>query len=56
MRCNLRLRGELLCGSKELHYYQSPDDLSWDDWRLSDREVKRIDLESAANPEEADEL
>ena len=30
--------------------------LSWDEWRLSDREVERIDLENAANPEEADEL
>ena len=29
---------------------------TWDQWRLSDREVERIGLENAANPEEADEL
>ena len=40
---------------QRLHYH-SPDDLSWDEWRLSDSEVERIDLESAASPEEADEL
>ena len=34
----------------------SPDDLSWDEWRLSDSEIERIDLENAASPEEADEL
>ena len=33
-----------------------PDELSWDEWRLSDREVERIDLENAANPEEAHKL
>ena len=33
-----------------------PDELSRDEWRLSDREVERIDLENAASPEEADEL
>ena len=32
------------------------NDLSWDEWRLSDSEVERIDLENAASPEEADEL
>ena len=30
--------------------------MSWDDWRLNDSEVERIDLENAASPEEADEL
>ena len=30
--------------------------MSWDEWRLSDSEVKRIALENAASPEEADEL
>ena len=34
----------------------NPDDLSWDEWRLSNSEVERIDLENAASPEEADEL
>ena len=33
-----------------------PDDLSCDESRLSDSEVERIDLETAASPEEADEL
>ena len=37
-------------------HYHSPEDLSWDEWRLSNSEVERIDLENAANPEEADEL
>ena len=35
---------------------QRPDDLSWDEWRLSDSEVERMDLDNAASPEEADEL
>ena len=39
-----------------MRHYHSPDDLSWDEWRLSDSEVERIDLENAASPEEADEL
>ena len=30
--------------------------LSWEEWRLGDSEFERIDLESAASPEEADEL
>ena len=41
---------------KQLRQYHSPDDLSWDDWRLSDSEVERIDLENAANQEEADKI
>ena len=56
VRCSPRLGGELLCVPKELRHYHSPDDLSWDEWRLSDSEVERIDLENAASPEEADEL
>ena len=56
MRCSPRLGGELLCAPKQLRHYHSPDKLSWDDRRLSDREVERTDLENAANPEEADEL
>ena len=39
-----------------MRHYHSPDDLSWDEWRLSNSEVERIDLENAASPEEADEL
>ena len=39
-----------------MRHYHSPDNLSWDEWHLSDSEVERIDLENAASPEEADEL
>ena len=39
VRCSPRLGGELLCAPKELRHYLSPDELSWDEWRLSDREV-----------------
>ena len=56
VRCSPRLDGELLCAPKQLRHYHSPDDLSWDGWRLSDTEVKRIHLENAASPQEADEL
>ena len=56
VRCSQRLGGELLCAPKQLRHYHSPDNLSWDEWRLSDSEVERIDLENAASPEEADEL
>ena len=56
MRRSRRLGEELLCAPKQLRHYHSPDELSWDKWRLPDREVEPIDLENAANPEEADEL
>ena len=56
VRCSPRLRGELLCAPKQLRHYNSPDEMSWDEGRLSDTEVKRINLEKAANPEEEDEL
>ena len=56
VRCSPRLGGELLCALKQPRHYHSRDDLAWDEWRLSDKEVERIDLESAATPEEADEL
>ena len=56
VRCSTHLGDELLCAPKQLRQYDSPDDLSWDEWRLSDGEVERIDLENAASPEEADEL
>ena len=39
-----------------MRHYHSPDNLSWDEWRLSDSEVERIELENAASPEEADKL
>ena len=53
MRCSPRLGGELLCAPKQLRHYHSPDELSRDEWRLSDREVERIDLEETADPEDA---
>ena len=56
VRCSPRLGGELLCAPNHLRQYHSPDDLSWDEWRLSNSEVECIDLETAASPEEADEL
>ena len=56
MRCSPCLGGELLCAPKQLRHYHSPHEQSWDEWRSSDREVERIDLETAAYPEEADEL
>ena len=56
VRCSPRLGGELLCAPKQLRHYHSPDNLSWDEWRLSDSEVERIDLENAASTEEAEEL
>ena len=56
VRCSPRLGAELLCAPKQLRHYHSPDELSWDKWSLSHREVERIDLENAANPEEADQL
>ena len=56
VRCSPRLGGELLCASKQLRHYQSHDNLSWDEWRLSDSEVERIDLENAGSPEETDKL
>ena len=56
MRCSPRLGGELLCAPKQVRHYHLPDELSWDEWRLSDRVVECIHLEIAANPEEADEL
>ena len=58
VRCSPRLGGGLLCAPKQLRHYHSPDKLSWDEWRLSDREVERIDLEKADELEEmtADEM
>ena len=56
VRCSPGLGGELLCAPKQLRHYHSPDDLSWDESRLSDSEVERIDLENPASPEEADKL
>ena len=46
---------ERLFAPKQLRHYGTPDDLAWDEWRRTDREVERIDLENAANPEEANE-
>ena len=56
VRCSPRPGGELLCAPKQLRHYHSPDDLSWDEWRLSDSEVERIHLENAVSPQEAAKL
>ena len=56
MGCSPDLGGDLLCAPKQLRHHHSPDALSWHVWRLSHREGKSMDLEKAANPEEADEL
>ena len=56
VKCSPRLGGDLLCAPKQFRHYHSSDDLSWDEWRLSDSEVERIDLENTASPEGADEL
>ena len=45
-----------MCAPKELGHYYSPDELPLDEWRLSDREVERINLENAVHREEAEEL
>ena len=52
----MRVGGELLCANKQLRHYHSPKDLTWDEWRLTHKEVKQINLQNAANPEEADKL
>ena len=56
VRCSASLGGDFLCAPKQLRHYQLPDEMSWDEWRLSDREVERIDPENSASPGEADEL
>ena len=56
VRCSPCLGGELLWAPQQLRHYHSPDELSWDGWRLSGREVERMNVENASNPEEADEL
>ena len=56
VRCTPRLGGELLCAPKQFRHYHSPDELSWDEWRLSDKPVEKIDLQNAATPEEADKV
>ena len=56
VRCSTRLGGELLCAPKQLGHYYSPDELSWEEWRMSGEEVERIDVKNAVNPEVADKL
>ena len=55
VRCSPGLGAELLCALKQLRHYHSPGNLSWDESRLSDKEVEKIDVQNAASPEEADE-
>ena len=47
-RCSPRLGGELLSAPKQLKHYHSPNDLSWDEWCLTNNEVEQIDLENTA--------
>ena len=56
VRCSSRLGGKLLCAPKRLRHSHYPDDLSWDEWRLTDKEVAHSNVENAAKPEEADGL
>ena len=56
VRCTPGLGGEVLCAPKQLRHYHSPDDLSWKNWCVSGRGIERIDLQNAANPDEADKL
>ena len=51
VRCSPRLGRELLCAPKQLRHYHAHDELSWEEWRLFNGEVERIDLENAANIE-----
>ena len=48
VRCSASLGGELLCATKQVRHYHSPDILSWDEWSLSDKEVEKIDLQNEA--------
>ena len=56
VRCSPRLGGELLVAPKQWRHYQSRDNMCWDEWRLTDKEFERIDLENAAQPEETHKL
>ena len=56
MRCSPRMGGELLFAPKQLRHYHSPDNMAWDEWRISDKEVEKIDLKNTASAEEADDL
>ena len=48
--------GELLCAPKQLRHCHSCDDLSLGEWRLSHKEVEKVNLQNAASPKEADKL
>ena len=39
VRCSASLGGELLCAQKQLRHYHPPDELSWDEWRLTEKEI-----------------
>ena len=51
-----RIHVRILCAPKQLRHFHFPHDLSWDEWRLTDKEVERVDLQKAASLEEADKL
>ena len=54
--CSSRLGAQLLSAPKQSRHYHSPDNLSWDEWRLSDKEGEKVHVQNAPSPEEADEL
>ena len=56
VRCSPRLGWELRYASTHLRHCRSPDGLSWDEWRLTTKEVERINRDNAVASEEADEL
>ena len=43
-----------------MHLWQaipaSPDELAWDEWHMSDKEVEKIDFHNAVSLEEAHEM
>ena len=56
VRCIPGLRVELLCAPKQLRHHHPLYYLSSDEWRLSDEEVEKFDLQNAACHEEAYKL
>ena len=56
VKCSPRLGGDFLCAPKYLTHHHSPDDLSYDHWRISNKEVEKMDPQNASFPEQTDEL
>ena len=34
----------------------SPNEVAWDEWHMSDKEVEKMDLQNVVSPEEPDEM